>query len=162
MCVCIRVPWQPRNAIGRGRTTLLYTTTRRRRKNSAMNFSFRAAQVAEAYPQYMLCEKVDYSVSQLESCQTKLYLSWLMRMCRSFPVGRSWGCQCHAAAALLALLRSYVRVLFIYMLLVDATNAHRLARVSQYMHLFLVFFCLQGCSSAGEAMNYVATPHKNK
>lgn len=92
----------------------------------------------------------------------KLYFRWLMRMCRSFPVGRSWGCQCHAAAALLALLRSYVRVLFIYMLLVDATNAHRLARVSQYMHLFLVFFCLQGCSSAGEAMNYVATPHKNK
>jgi hypothetical protein len=43
---------------------------KKKKKNSAMNFSFRAAQVAEAYPQYMLCEKVDYSVSQLESCQT--------------------------------------------------------------------------------------------
>lgn len=163
MCVCICVPWQPRNAIGVDRTTLLYIYNENKKKKEFCHellLSCRARN--RGVPAVYAMREGRLLGQSIGVLSNKLYFRWLMRMCRSFPVGRSWGCQCHAAAALLALLRSYVRVLFIYMLLVDATNAHRLARVSQYMHLFLVFFCLQGCSSAGEAMNYVATPHKNK
>lgn len=138
MCVCICVPWQPRNAIGVDRTTLLYIYNENKKKKEFCHellLSCRARN--RGVPAVYAMREGRLLGQSIGVLSNKLYFRWLMRMCRSFPVGRSWGCQCHAAAALLALLRSYVYYLYTCCLSTQRTHTDQLAIVSQYIYALI-------------------------
>lgn len=142
MCVCICVPWQPRNAIGVDRTTLLYIYNENKKKKEFCHellLSCRARN--RGVPAVYAMREGRLLGQSIGVLSNKLYFRWLMRMCRSFPVGRSWGCQCHAAAALLALLRSYVYYLYTCCLSTQRTHTDQLESVNICTYSLSFFVC---------------------